>query len=110
MITSRDAANELTQEAPGLVAQSRFVDGVGGAALGTFGEALAAGETLEQYEARMHMVVEGAQACLTLGTLSLRYDVELPITDVVRSMVWENVSPDNVAKMLSARSLKPEFY
>ena len=75
-----------------------------------FGEALAAGETVEQYEARMHMVAEGAQACKTLATLSARYQVELPITDVVRSLVWEGADPREVASLLSARSLKPEFY
>ncbi|MBQ6391186.1 MAG: NAD(P)-dependent glycerol-3-phosphate dehydrogenase [Eggerthellaceae bacterium] len=76
----------------------------------TFGEALAGGETVEQYEARMHMVVEGAQACRTLEALSERYQVELPITDVVRSMVWEHVDPREVASLLASRSLKPEFY
>ena len=76
----------------------------------TFGEALAGGETVEQYEARMHMVVEGAQACRTLEALSERYQVELPITDVVRSMVWEHVGPREVASLLASRSLKPEFY
>ena len=76
----------------------------------TFGEALAAGETVEQYEARTHMVVEGAQACKTLATLSLRYDVELPITDVVRSLVWEGADPRETAGLLALRSLKPEFY
>lgn len=76
----------------------------------TFGEALAAGETVEQYEARRHMVVEGAQACKTLAALSARYNVELPITDVVRSLVWEGADPHDVAGLLAARSLKPEFY
>ena len=76
----------------------------------TFGEALAAGETVEQYESRMHMVVEGAQACLTLEALSKRYHVELPITDVVRSMVWSHESPREVASSLASRSFKPEFY
>ncbi len=76
----------------------------------SFGEALAAGETVEQYEARMHMVAEGAQACKTLATLSARYQVELPITDTVRALVWENADPREVASLLSARSLKPEFY
>ena len=76
----------------------------------TFGEALAAGETVEQYEARMHMVAEGAQACKTLGTLSSRYEVELPITDVVRSLVWEHADPCKVADLLASRPLKPEFY
>ncbi len=75
-----------------------------------FGEALAAGETLEAYETRRHMVVEGAQACRTLDALSKKYQVELPITDVVRSMVWEGAAPREVADSLAARSLKPEFY
>ena len=76
----------------------------------TFGESLAGGETVEQYEARMHMVVEGAQACRTLEALSKRYQVELPITDVVRSMVWDHADPKEVASLLASRSLKPEFY
>lgn len=76
----------------------------------SFGEALAAGETLEQYEERMHMVVEGAQACRTLAALSERYKVELPITDVVRGLVWEGLDPEHVASLLASRSLKPEFY
>lgn len=76
----------------------------------TFGEALSAGESLEHYEARRHMVVEGAQACKTIATLSERYGVELPITDVVRGMVWEGLDPNEVATILSSRSQKPEFY
>ena len=54
----------------------------------TFGEALARGVTVEQYEAQRHMVAEGALACKTIATLSQRYGVELPITDVVRGLVW----------------------
>ena len=76
----------------------------------TFGEALAGGEAIDHYEARTHMVVEGARACKTLATLSIRYDVELPITDVVRSLVWEGADPREAASMLAFRSLKPEFY
>ena len=76
----------------------------------TFGEAFAAGESLEAFEARRHMVVEGAQACLTLATLSDRYNVELPITDTVRSVVWEGGKLDEVAETLTSRPQKPEFY
>lgn len=76
----------------------------------TFGEALAAGESVDEYEARTHMVAEGALACKTLATLSARYQVELPITDMVRSLVWEGADPREVADLLAARSLKPEFY
>ena len=76
----------------------------------SFGEAFAAGETLEQYEARRHMVVEGAQACRTIETLAERYGVELPITAMVRSVVWEGADLREVAHALATRSPKPEFY
>ena len=76
----------------------------------SFGEALAAGEALAHYEARRHMVVEGAQACKTITSLSERLGVELPITDVVRGMVWEGLDPHGVADILTSRSQKPEFY
>ncbi len=75
-----------------------------------FGEAVAKGVTVEQYEARRHMVAEGAQACRTIETLSERYGVELPIADVVRSVVWEGADPGQEAHMLVMRDLKPEFY
>ena len=76
----------------------------------TFGEALANGMTVDQYEAKHHMVAEGAQACKTLATLSERYDVEMPIADVVRGVVWEGEDPANVAETLLSRAQKPEFY
>ena len=76
----------------------------------TFGEALARGVTVEQYEAQRHMVAEGALACKTIATLSQRYGVELPITDVVRGMVWEGLDPREVGSILASRSPKPEFY
>jgi len=76
----------------------------------TFGEALAKGETVQEYERRRHMVVEGARACKTLQSLSDRYQVELPLTNVVRSMVWEGADPSKVGDILAARTLKPEIY
>jgi len=76
----------------------------------TFGEAFAAGESLAAFEARRHMVVEGAQACKTIATLSERYHVELPIADTVRAVVWEGADLHEVAESLAARPPKPEFY
>ena len=76
----------------------------------TFGEALARGVTVEEYEAERHMVVEGAQAARTIGTLASRFGVELPITDVVYEVVWEGLPLDRVAGLLASRSQKPEFY
>lgn len=76
----------------------------------SFGEELAAGVSLEAYRKRTHMVVEGAFACKTLQTLSQRFDVELPITNIVRSVVWEGADATKAARELTQRSLKSEFY
>lgn len=75
-----------------------------------FGELVARGGTLEDFERATHMVAEGAFACRTLQTLAARYEVELPIADVVRDMVWEGVDPRTAERALVQRSLKPEFY
>lgn len=76
----------------------------------TFGYRMAQGVTLEQYKAETHMVVEGALACKTLGALAEAHDVELPITEMVRSVLWEGADPRSAAASLFDRSLKPEFY
>lgn len=76
----------------------------------TFGEALAAGETLEEYESRRHMVVEGAQACRSIGALSERLGVELPLAQAVNAIIWENVDPRAMSNELTSREQKPEFY
>ena len=75
-----------------------------------FGEMLAAGKTLDDFTTETHMVAEGAYACRSLDTLAKRYGVELPITDVVRSIVWEGADPFVVAKSLVDRPLTTEFY
>ena len=76
----------------------------------TFGEMLAAGKTLEDFTAETHMVAEGANACRNVKVLADRYGVDLPIADAVRSVVWEGADPKSLARDLTSRSLKPEFY
>lgn len=75
-----------------------------------FGKLLAEGGTLDDFTAQTHMVAEGALACKTLATLSEHYDVELPITDVVRAIAWEGADPHSVAQTLTSRPLTTEFY
>ena len=75
-----------------------------------FGELIARGGSLEQFVSETHMVVEGAYAAQTLRTLALMYKVELPITDVVYSIVWEGVNPKEAVRQLAARPLSTEFY
>ena len=75
-----------------------------------FGEMLAAGKTLDDFTAETHMVAEGANACRNVKVLADRYGVDLPIADAVRSVVWEGADPKSLARDLTSRSLKPEFY
>lgn len=75
-----------------------------------FGEMLAQGKTLDDFTAQTHMVAEGALACKTLGTLAERHHVELPITQIVRSIVWEGADPAEAAAKLTNRPLTTEFY
>lgn len=75
-----------------------------------FGKMLAEGGTLDDFTAQTHMVAEGALACKTIGTLAKRYGVELPITEVVRSVVWEGADPREAATTLTGRPLTTEFY
>ncbi len=76
----------------------------------TFGEELAAGGTLDAYCKRTHMVVEGANACKTLQVLASKHDVELPITSVVRDVVWGGANVESAINQLINRPLKQEFY
>lgn len=75
-----------------------------------FGKLLAEGGTLDDFTAKTHMVAEGALACRTIATLSTHYHVELPITDVVRSIVWEGADPHDAVSTLTGRPLTTEFY
>lgn len=76
----------------------------------SFGEALAAGETLASYEGKTHMVVEGALASKSIMMLAARFGVELPICQIVRQAVWEGLSLDEMIPSLMMRPAKPEFY
>lgn len=71
---------------------------------------IACGKNMEDFERDTHMVVEGAIACKTLDVLSKKHDVELPLTDAIRRIVWEGGSPERIAKELTDRPLKDEFY
>jgi glycerol-3-phosphate dehydrogenase (NAD(P)+) len=75
-----------------------------------FGLELATGGTLEAYQARTHMVVEGALACKTVTDLAQAHSVDMPISMVVRNIVWDQQPLDQAFASLIERSFKPEFY
>ena len=76
----------------------------------TFGAAFAAGESLESYERRTHMVVEGARACRSIRELAARRGVEVPITEAVYDLLYEHAAMADVLARLYSRTPTAEFY
>lgn len=76
----------------------------------TFGEALVGGETLEHYEGRRHMVVEGAQACKSVVELADEFHIEVPITRAVYAILYEGAEIEEAYDALLGRKSTEEFY
>ena len=75
----------------------------------TFGERLGRGDTLAEAEAANHgQVAEGVKSCLSICQLGGRHGVELPISDAVRRVCHEGLSPAGMAKELVSRAPRPE--
>ena len=70
---------------------------------------LAEGKTLEDFKANTKMVVEGAAAAKNLQTLSKKFNVELPITNIVNAIIWQGEDIHTCVKSLQSRPLKEEF-
>jgi len=69
------------------------------------GEEVANGGTLRAFEERTHMVAEGAVACKTIKELAERKGVDVPLTNAVYSMLYENA---NLAEIMTALMARPQ--
>lgn len=76
----------------------------------TFGEALARGESLSDYESRTRMVVEGARAAMSVNELALVHGIEAPITAAVHGVLVDGVDLDSAKASLLGRLPREEFY
>ncbi len=76
----------------------------------TFGEALVAGESLAAYEARTHMVVEGARAAVSVHELALELGIEAPITSAVHGVLVDGLDTEAAEAALLGRLPREEFY
>jgi len=74
------------------------------------GELVAQGGTVEEFTDRTHMVAEGALSCISVGELGKRSGVELPITQQVRSVLYEGLSPSEGGKTLMGREARDELH
>jgi glycerol-3-phosphate dehydrogenase (NAD(P)+) len=68
------------------------------------------GETLSDILKGMRMVAEGVRTSRSVYTLARNLGVEMPITEQVYSLLYENKHPKQVVADLLAREVKPEFY
>lgn len=76
----------------------------------TFGESLARGETLAEYEARTNMVVEGARAAMSIYELAVERGIEAPITAAVHGVLVNELDIDSAKESLLGRLPREEFY
>ena len=76
----------------------------------TFGEALAHGETLAEYEARTNMVVEGARAAMSVHELAVERGIEAPITAAGHGVLVNELDIDSAKESLLGRLPREEFY
>lgn len=76
----------------------------------TFGEKLGQGIPLDEIVASTKQVVEGVKSSKAVLELAAAHDVEMPITEVVASVVYEGLDIGEAAIMLASRSAKPERY
>ena len=74
------------------------------------GRALVAGETLESYQTRTHMVVEGVPASVSVLELAQERGIEVPITAAVHSVLFEGRPIDDAMEGLLTRAPRTEFY
>ena len=76
----------------------------------SFGVAFAGGESLETYQQRTHMVVEGAAAALSCAQLARTLGVDVPITFALESALYKGVDKMQAMKVLLERIPTEEFY
>jgi glycerol-3-phosphate dehydrogenase (NAD(P)+) len=74
----------------------------------TFGERLGRGDTLDEILADTHQVAEGVKSCKSIEDLARKYDVSMPITQHVVSVVHDGMRPRDMVRSLMSREAKPE--
>ncbi len=76
----------------------------------SFGIAFAQGESLEDYQARTHMVVEGAAAAASTAELARSLGVDAPITFALEATLYQGLAIEDALTMLVDRFPTEEFY
>ncbi len=75
-----------------------------------FGEQIGQGRTLEEIEDEMDMVAEGVRTTRSIRALARRHGIEMPITEAVHAVLFDDQRPDDVVDDLMTRSAKREHW
>lgn len=76
----------------------------------TLGERLANGETLVDIKKNMVMVAEGVRTAKLAKNISQKYNIEMPITNMIVEILDGEITPIEGFKKLMYRTLKPEIW
>jgi glycerol-3-phosphate dehydrogenase (NAD(P)+) len=74
------------------------------------GEQIGRGKTLDEVLEGMDMVAEGVRTTQSIHDLARRHEVEMPITEAVHAILFENRRPAEMVKELMTRSAKHEYW
>lgn len=74
------------------------------------GEMIGSGSTLTEINSKMKMVAEGVYTTRAAYELGKKYDVEMPITEKVFEILFNNVKPEEALKDLMLRESKSEWW
>lgn len=72
------------------------------------GEALGSGKTLQEILAGTNMVVEGVRATQIAHQLAKKYEIQMPITDKLYELLYENKTAEQAIRELMQRDFKRE--
>jgi len=75
----------------------------------TFGEAVGSGQSVAEALDSIPGQVEGVNTCRSLMSLAGKYKIEMPITQAVYQIVFENKPVSQAITELMTRQLKPEI-
>lgn len=75
----------------------------------TVGRGLAAGKTAEEIQLELGQVAEGVRNAKSARELARRLSVDMPITDMVFRVLYENLSPKEGVTALMTRETKAEI-
>ncbi len=74
------------------------------------GELVASGGTMQEFYDKTKMVAEGAVACLSVAALGEREGVELPITHMVKHVLYDGMDPRIAGAELMGRAARDELH